>query len=131
MDLEHGQAGTSIRTAGLFIKRIMKTPAGKECKYFYGNYFRGRSTEECRLLTSSGERWSRDLCTTCPVPSILQANACEFMQLHGTVTRSLGSLLRRRVQVGAYCVKVNRSVSEPHIGCGECHPLPSVFEIKS
>ena len=28
----------------------MKTPAGKECKYFYGNYYRGAHQEECRLI---------------------------------------------------------------------------------
>lgn len=108
----------------------MKTPAGKECKYFYGNYFRGRSAEECRLLQASGQRWSADLCKTCPVPSILQANACEFLQLKGTVTRPISSFLQRRVQVTAFCEKVNRAVAEPHIGCGECHPLPPVFKVK-
>jgi hypothetical protein len=108
----------------------MRTPAGIECKYFYGNYFRGRSLEECRLLQASGQTWSADLCRTCPVPAILQANACEFLQLHGTVTRSFASLFQRRVQVSAHCEKTDRSVAEPHIGCGECHPLPPVFEVK-
>ena len=36
----------------------MRTPAGKECKYFYGNYFRGRKTEECRLLRESAQSWT-------------------------------------------------------------------------
>ncbi len=107
----------------------MRTPAGKECKYFYGDYFRGRNREECRLLQASEERWSRDLCQTCPVPGILQANACEFLQLHATVKRSLAGLLQRRVKITAYCEKVGRSVAEPHIGCGECHPLPSEFRV--
>lgn len=108
----------------------MRTPAGKECKYFYGDYFRGRSVEECRLLKAAGQTWSADLCQTCPVPSILQANACEFLQLRGTVTRPVAALFQRRVQIDAFCQKTNRAVSEPYIGCGECHPLPSVFEIK-
>jgi hypothetical protein len=56
----------------------MKTPAGKECKFFFGDYYRGRNREECRLLQAAGERWTRDLCRTCPVPGVLQANACEF-----------------------------------------------------
>ncbi len=105
----------------------MRTPAGKECKYFYGDYFRGRNTEECRLLNAAHQRWTRDLCKTCPVPSILQANACEFLQLHGAVTRPAGALFQRRVQITAYCEKVHRAVGEPHIGCGECHPLPAEF----
>lgn len=108
----------------------MRTPAGKECRYFYGNYFRGRNVEECRLLKAAGESWSSDLCQTCPVPAITQANACEFLQLHPHVTRPVTALLQRRVQVTAFCKKVNRAVAEPQIGCGECHPLPPVFQIK-
>ena len=108
----------------------MRTPAGKECKYFYGNYFRGRNVEECRLLKASGLEWAASLCSTCPVPAILQANACEFLQLHPAVTRPLDAFFQRRVQVTAYCEKTNRSVAEPQIGCGECHPLPPIFEVK-
>lgn len=107
----------------------MRTPAGKECKYFYGNYFRGRRTEECRLLQAPGQRWSNDLCGTCPVPDILRANACEFLQLKAVVSRPLTGLFQRRVQVSAYCEKVHRAVDEPEIGCGECHPLPSEFVV--
>lgn len=107
----------------------MKTPAGQECKYFYGDYFRGRSREECQLLKASGQRWTRDLCQTCPVPGILQANACEFMRLHGSVARPAAALFMRRVQVSAYCEKGGRNVAEPHVGCGECHPLPPEFSV--
>lgn len=108
----------------------MKTPAGKECVYFYGNYFRGRSTEECRLLQSAGKPWTPDLCKTCPVPGIRQANACESMQLRATVTRPISAVFQKRVQVSAFCVRTNRVVTEPHVGCGECHPLPPVFQVK-
>jgi hypothetical protein len=102
----------------------MRTPAGNECPYFYGNYFRGRNVEECRLLKSAGERWTRDLCKTCPVPGIARANACEFLKLSPT-------MFQRRVKVSAYCEKTKRNVAEPHIGCGECHVLPFKVEIKS
>jgi len=105
----------------------MKTPAGSECKYFYGDYYRGREQEECRLL---GANWSRDLCSTCPVPSIGLANACEFMQLRSEVTRPWTAVFRRRVKVIAFCEKTQRSGFDPHIGCGDCHPLPPVFEVK-
>jgi len=108
----------------------MRTPAGKECTYFYGDYFRGRSTEECRLLGAAQERWSRDLCQTCPVPEVLRANACEFLRLRATVGRSVGAAFRRRVHITAFCEKVGRSVAEPEIGCGECHPLPAEFVVK-
>ena len=41
----------------------MRTPAGFECKYFYGNYFRGRNEEECRLIgnTPPPHNWTPDL----------------------------------------------------------------------
>ena len=44
----------------------MRTPAGTECPYFYGDYFRGRNLEECRLLKSAGEGWTRDLVQDLP-----------------------------------------------------------------
>jgi hypothetical protein len=105
----------------------MRTPAGTECKYFYGDYYRGRDHEECRLL---GGVWTADLCRTCPVPSISRANACEFMQLSGQVNRPLVAAFRRRVSVTAFCEKTRRSGFDPHIGCGVCHPLPPVFEVE-
>ncbi len=108
----------------------MRTPAGQECKYFYGDYYRGRSEEECRLLDKASQRWTRDLCSTCPVPGILRANACEFLRLRATIGRPAGALFQRRVQITAYCEKVGRDVAEPQIGCGECHPLPSEFLLK-
>ena len=96
-------------------------------KYFYGDYYRGRNSEECRLL---GPTWSRDLCRTCPVPGIDRANACEFMRLRGEVVRPVSAAFRRRVKVTPFCEKTGRSGFDPHIGCGECHPIPAVFEKK-
>jgi hypothetical protein len=107
----------------------MRTPSGIECKYFYGDYFRGRSQEECRLLKAAGETWTPDLCKTCPVPGIARANACEFLRLRGSVSRPLSAAFQRRVQVVAFCEKTNLDVKEPHIGCGECHPLPPIFNL--
>ncbi len=108
----------------------MRTPAGTECKYFYGDYFRGRSLEECRLLKATGQQWSPDLCKTCPAPGIQRANACEFLSMRATVERPLTAVFQRRVQLKAYCDKSNKPVTEPHIGCGECHPLPPIFDVK-
>lgn len=108
----------------------MRTPAGKECSYFYGDYYRGRNLEECRLLETSGERWSSGLCETCPVPEIQLANACEFLKFDGTVVRPISAFFQRRVQITAHCIKTKRKVDEPHIGCGECHSLPFSFEVK-
>ena len=108
----------------------MRTPAGSECKYFYGDYFRGRSVEECRLLKASGQKWNAGLCKTCPVPAITLANACEFLHLHASVTHPISAAFQRRVQVSAFCEKTERNVREPQIGCGECHPLPPIFDNK-
>jgi hypothetical protein len=107
----------------------MRTPSGRECKYFYGDYYRGRRREECALLKAGAERWSADLCRTCPVPALTQANACEFLQLNAHVVRPLAAAFQRRVAVSAFCQKSLRAVPEPQIGCGECHALPSEFQV--
>jgi hypothetical protein len=106
----------------------MKTPAGSECRYFYGDYFRGRNREECRLLENE---WTPNLCKTCPVPGIQRANACENIQLRGKAARKFVNLFQKHVEVTAYCSKTQKFVAEPHVGCGECHPLPPIFNVKS
>jgi hypothetical protein len=106
----------------------MRTPAGSECRYFYGDYRRGRNHEECRLLDEATPRqeWTRDLCKTCPVPAILMANACPHMVLAGRVEKTfLG--FRRRVHVSAYCTLSKQDVAEPQIGCSQCHTIPEIF----
>ena len=106
----------------------MLTPAGKECRYFYGDYFRGRNNEECRLLGDASPplTWKADYCTTCPVPNILLANACSYMELRPRLGRSF-PFMKQKVDVSTYCNKTQRKGFDPHIGCGECHALPSVF----
>ena len=108
----------------------MRTPAGFECKYFYGDYFRGRSVEECRLLQASGQTWNKELCKTCPAPGISRANACIYIQLTGKIAHPFAALFMPRVEVTAYCDKSKKVVKEPQIGCGDCHPIPPVFEVK-
>lgn len=106
----------------------METPAGKECRFFFGDYYRGRNHEECRLLlaTSPPQNWTPDLCYTCPVPEIQLANACPEMVLEGRVERPF-PYIKKQVTIQAYCKKSLRKVDEPKIGCGECHPLPPIF----
>ena len=106
----------------------MKTPAGKECSYFYGDYYRGRNDEECRLLRSATPalEWVPDLCFSCPVPEILLANSCQHMVLEPRLERPF-PFVKRRVVVDTYCDKTLRKGFDPHIGCGECHILPDVF----
>lgn len=106
----------------------MRTPAGKDCQYFYGDYYRGRRHEECRLLNSASPqlKWSADLCQTCPVPGILLANACPNMLLEPRLDRPF-PFLKRQVRIQAVCVQSSRKGFDPHIGCGLCHPLPPEF----
>jgi hypothetical protein len=106
----------------------MRTPAGKECAYFYGDYYRGRDHEECRLLGDASPPlgWTAELCSTCPVPEILQANACQHMVLEPKLGRSF-PFLKKQVHVKSSCRKNQRKDFDPHIGCGECHIIPDVF----
>jgi hypothetical protein len=106
----------------------MRTPYDKECPYFFGDYYRGRNHEVCRLVEASGDlqQWTSKLCKNCPVPSIIQANACTNMTLQGKVGKVVFGL-GKHMQITAYCKKTNKKVKEPHIGCGECHPLPEIF----
>lgn len=98
----------------------MKTPFGQNCPYFYSDYYRGRSVEDCRLLNLPGKLkvWDLKLCEKCPVPSIKLANNCKFMTLSGEIKKGLFS---KRVKVTAYCIKTHQIVKEPKIGCGKCH----------
>jgi len=106
----------------------MRTPAGFECSYFFGDYYRGKNREECRLIgnVAPPHNWTRDLCKHCPVPEIQRANSCSDMVLTGSVERQLFGL-RKKVIIRAFCQKTNKPVTDPHIGCGKCHNLPDVF----
>jgi hypothetical protein len=109
-------------------KKTMRTPAGFECSYFFGDYFRGKNHEECRLIGNvpPPNQWTRDLCKSCPVPGIQRANSCQNMNLSARVNRQFFGL-RKQVEVKAFCMKRNCPVTDPYIGCGECHVLPEIF----
>ncbi len=100
----------------------MRTPAGDECRYYYEDYYRGRSTQECRLIASNprSRPWEPRLCARCPVPSILRANACPNMVLEGRVIRRWLGLVYR-VEVYAVCTEYQVEVDDPYVGCGHCH----------
>ena len=108
----------------------MRTPAGKECSYFFGDYFRGRNHEECRLLGSASPPlpWRPNLCITCPVPGIQYANACQFLELIPRLGRPF-PFLQQKVQIYARCTKSGEHGFDPHVGCGECHQLPKIFTV--
>lgn len=98
----------------------MNTPAGDECSFYYEDYHRGRSTQECRLIARNPESdpWQSSLCFTCPVPSILKANASPHLALEGKVVRRF--FFQKRVQVYAICSKHLVELADPHIGCPDC-----------
>ena len=100
----------------------MKTPYGKECKYYYSDYFRGREEQECRLIGNNpdSDKWFPPLCQTCPVPEILMANQCQHLRLYGRVGKSLFGLTRK-VEVEGFCDQHFLDVTEPRVGCGHCH----------
>ena len=99
----------------------MITPYGQECKYYYQDFHRGRSTQECRLLRHrpQEEQWGPSLCKNCPVPSILRANACPNMVLAGRIVRRF--FFWRGVEVSASCLETMEEVENPYVGCGRCH----------
>jgi hypothetical protein len=106
----------------------MKTPYGFECRFFFGDYYRGRQHEECRLMVKENDihQWTSKLCATCSVPEILLANACPNLIILAEISATfLG--LNKRIKINASCTKTGQAVSEPHIGCGECHTLPPIF----
>lgn len=100
----------------------MRTPAGKECKFYYADYYRGREKQECRLIARNpeGGRWKPNHCKVCPVPDILRQNACPNLVLEAKVISTLLGL-RERVEVFSVCSKYMTEVAEPAVGCGHCH----------
>ncbi len=98
----------------------MITPAGDECRFYYEDFHRGRSIQECRLIARNpeSEPWQPSLCATCPVPGILRANASPHLALEGKVVRRFFFL--RRVEVYAICSKHLIELDDPHVGCPQC-----------
>ena len=99
----------------------MKTPFGKECRFYYADYFRGREKKECRLIDANpnSDTWNERLCQACPVPDIMLANACPNLMLQARVgSRFFG--LMKQVETRAACKKYRAEVAEPRVGCGHC-----------
>lgn len=103
----------------------MQTPDGRECPYYYVDaHRRHREREVCHLLTgtASAKDWHSELCATCPVPDIKQANRCETMVLHARIGRRPWRIWeQKRMLIRATCTKSGEAVTDPMIGCGQCH----------
>ena len=99
----------------------MRTPAGKECRFYYEDYYRGNSEQECRLIEKNprSEEWRPQDCFNCPVPDILLANNSPNLVLEGTIKKGLLGL-NRRVEVTAFCSRHLVDVESPEVGCPQC-----------
>jgi hypothetical protein len=109
----------------------MRTPAGKDCKFYYEDYFRGRNVQECRLIKSNPESapWQPRDCFRCPVPEILNANASPDMELTLTIRKQFFGL-RRTLHVTARCLRHDIPIADPYVGCPKCaesHPALDLF----
>ena len=100
----------------------MRTPAGKECRFYYENFHRGRSDQECRLIDGnpSSEAWHPNDCQSCPVPAILAANSDPNLVLEGAVKKGFLNMFGRRIELKAFCSKHLVDVPEPKVGCPQC-----------
>ena len=99
----------------------MKTPAGKECRFYYQDFHRGRSEQECRLIDSNphSPEWRASDCEQCRVPSILLANSSPDLVLEATVKKGLLGF-NRRVEITAFCSLHLVDVKKPEVGCPIC-----------
>ena len=101
----------------------MRTPAGKECRYFYEDFNRGRDIQECRLEKENPEslHWRPADCSKCPVPDILNANASPDLKL--TLSIKPGGVLGmgRKLEVTASCLKHHIPIGDPFVGCPKCY----------
>lgn len=110
----------------------MKTPYGKECKFYYADYFRGKSTQECRLIQANpaSAPWKPSLCQACPVPDILEANGSVNLMLRARVGKSMLGLLQK-VEVTAFCREHNIEIKDPKKGCEQCRAQVRVVTPKA
>lgn len=107
----------------------MVTPAGKECRFYYENFHRGHSDQECRLVQSNpnSEDWKPTDCQNCPVPDILLANSNPNLVLEGRITKGfLG--FNRKINIKAFCSKHLIDVPDPFVGCPVCASERPGFE---
>mgnify|MGYP005860990495 CR=1 FL=1 len=110
----------------------MITPAGKECRFYYEDFFRGSEVRECRLIARNphSEPWEPKLCARCPVPDILLANSSPHLALEAKVTRRMR--FWKQVEVQAYCTRHLQEIEDPYAGCPQCRieaGRPSILDL--
>lgn len=99
----------------------METPAGKECRFYYQDFHRGNSEQECRLVHNNPRslEWQAKDCFQCPVPEILRANSSPDLVLEGTIKQGILGV-NRHMEVGAFCSRHLVEVGKPEVGCTQC-----------
>jgi hypothetical protein len=99
----------------------MKTPDGQECRFYYENFHRGRSDQECRLVIANAQSlaWQPTDCAKCPVPAILQANSDPNLVLEVKISKGMLGF-GRKLKLKAFCSKHLVDVPEPRVGCPQC-----------
>ena len=99
----------------------MINPAGQECRFYYQDFHRGRSEQECRLIEGNPESadWRESDCSMCAVPEILRANSSPDLVLRATIKKGILGM-NRHVTVTAFCSRHLIDVPKPHVGCPEC-----------
>lgn len=100
----------------------MRTPYGKECRYYHRDFHRGRNLQECRLVKENhaSERWRPQDCEHCTIPDILNANASSHLQLTLTIKTTLFGLRRQR-EITAFCTRHRMPIQDPYVGCQQCN----------
>ena len=99
----------------------MINPAGVECRFYYEDFFRGNSEQECRLIAKNAKSpdWEPKDCSNCPVPEILLANSSPDLVLEATVKKGILGM-GRQVEVAAFCSRHVIDVETPEVGCPKC-----------
>ena len=99
----------------------MINPAGQECRFYYQDFHRGRSEQECRLVEGNAKSadWREQDCSLCPVPDILRANCSPDLVLTATIKKGILGI-NRHIAVTAFCSRHLIDVPKPHVGCPEC-----------
>ena len=99
----------------------MITPAGDECTYYYEDFARDASRQECRAAKAPrSAEWQPGDCKGCPVPAILAANGSPYLEIRIAIG---GRKLRggRRVTAEAWCSLHGPIAGDPRVGCPECN----------
>lgn len=95
-----------------------------DCRFFFGDYHRGKNREECRLLDANPNNripWRRKHCDSCPVPGILRETNCPSLALEAQLKRRFpwGASWARVEVTLAVCTEHILELSDPR-HCPRC-----------